>query len=512
MRSAFAVISAVSVLCLFASISPAATTCYVVMEGASVTNYYERLAEAVWAIGTGTGTVTMIANDVITATNAAQRVDVDGCVTIVSDGGDYVIMRGGAGSYENYSMLYVGKINLNTNAVLILGAPGMAGTLTFDGGSFLNFGSSIIQNYRGTLHMHDGIILQNNITEYGGGGVYNEGIFNMYGGLIVSNLAYGTGGGVQNAGYYGREAVFNMYDGAITANKSLNGTYEWGGYGGGVANEGAAVFNMYGGMIDGNEAEFAGGGVNNTQEIQSGTPIAQFNMTGGVISGNTVAGENGLGAGVYNDYVMTIEGDAVITGDNDVYLNNTVITVTGELAGGGVAAALTSNNMDGGTPLVEVAAGAGVTLAEAIESFVLDSPFGDLLVVDSATGEIVIGTPFQYWLQRRQGQDLDDPDFAAEADMDGDGSDTWSEYLADTNPADGGSVLKTSGYALAPDQVLTFPGSTNRMYSLFCKSDLDDADWTPVVLDVQGTNTTMSLADPAVRTRVFYRVEAKLLP
>lgn len=78
------------------------------------------------------------------------------------------------------------------------------------------------------LTIWNGIITGNDAGKatdhyYYGGGVYNTGTFNMYGGSIIGNYAQ-SGGGVYNAG------TFNMYGGTISDNTSESG--------GGVHNEG----------------------------------------------------------------------------------------------------------------------------------------------------------------------------------------------------------------------------------------------------------------------------------
>ncbi|MCO6400145.1 MAG: hypothetical protein J5I99_02815, partial [Verrucomicrobia bacterium] len=67
----------------------AADTCYVVMDGSATTNYFGYVGDAINSIGTGTGVVTMIADDSIMTSNLETRINVVGNVTLVSDGGDH---------------------------------------------------------------------------------------------------------------------------------------------------------------------------------------------------------------------------------------------------------------------------------------------------------------------------------------------------------------------------------------------------------------------------------------
>ena len=145
----------------------------------------------------------------------------------------------------------------------------------------------------GMFYIYNGIISGNN------GGVKNYGTFQMYGGTITGNTAEKSGGGVCN----GR--AFDMYGGTITNNTSKED-------GGGVYND-KGTFTMSGGTstITGNTAEKSGGGVCNG---------STFDMYGGTITGNTA---KSYGGGVYDYQTFTMYGGE-ITGN------------TAESYGGGV--------------------------------------------------------------------------------------------------------------------------------------------------------------------------------
>ncbi len=491
-------------------------TCYVVMDGSSTTNYFGNLAFALSSVGTGTGVITMVSDDALDVTVSNRAINIVGNVTIVSDGGNYTISRTAIGTYTNYSMLYIARrAGDPTNAVLNLGAPAMPGSLTFDGGSFLNFGASIILNYRGTLNLYDGVTLKNNWSEYGGAGVYNEGIFSMYGGSIVSNIAYGTGGGVENNGYWGAPGVVNIYGGEIAYNQSLDGTFQWGGYGGGVANEGSGTLNMFGGSIHNNESEYVGGGVfygietSHTQHL-AGT----FNMSGGTISDNSVA-SGGIGSGVYSDGTFTMEGGALIQAGNEVYLaSNAVITVTGALTNPGFVASISSTNVVPGTPLVVVDPGSGLALDDVLPSFNLSPGTDNETVIDPESDAIIAATRFQKWVLNR-GHFLSDSNFFESADFDNDGATTWEEYIADTDPADVASIFTISGIAL--DDTLSWPSSSGRVYSVESVSIMEDgATWTQVGSDIAPTppmNTITNLLDLLPPGEIqFIRTRVRLAP
>jgi len=172
-----------------------------------------------------------------------------------------------------------------------------------------DYGRGVWVNSGGKLVLYDGEISNNNDAAdvYGGGnggGVYNDGIFEMYGGVISGNVAP-SGGGVCNSG------TFSMFGGEISGNTA---TYPYrsnsiGSGGGGVHSRG--VFSMYGGVISGNTAGW-GGGV----YLNGGS----FELLDGVISGNVAVNAGG----VYHNWgTFNVEG-GVISGNvadvnGDVY-------------------------------------------------------------------------------------------------------------------------------------------------------------------------------------------------
>lgn len=379
------------------------STCYVVMDGSATTNYYDSFYDAFHSIGTGTGVITMIADDYISTLDASMRLDVTGNVTVVSDGGDWTITRGVTNAF---TLLYVNRINWQSNgisnAVLNLGAPGMPGTLTFDGGSFWNDSSSLILNYRGTLNMYDGVTLKNNWSGYEGAGVYNEQTFNMYGGNIVSNKSKGWGAGIGNAGYWFKAwpSVVNMYGGTVAYNEAVEDALLedplTNGKGGGVANNGTSIFNLYGGDIIGNSAALAGGGVYVSDASSSGERFPEFNIYGGTIAGNFVTNGAGVGAGVYANAGLSMASNALVSADNEVYLDDTTITVSGPLLQGGIVATIDSASTTPGTKVAEVAPGAGTSMADALPHFSLITGATDALFESVRLDAIIRGAPTCY--------------------------------------------------------------------------------------------------------------------
>jgi len=84
---------------------------------------------------------------------------------------------------------------------------------------------------------------------------------------------------------------------------------------------------------------------------------------------------------------------------------------------------------------------------------------------------------FEDWVTD-EGESPADPDYAPDADIDGDGADTWDEFLADTDPnASNSCLVLTGAYTIATaggtgDIVLAFPASTGRYYQLETCTDL----------------------------------------
>ncbi|MCO5061345.1 MAG: hypothetical protein M9963_04990 [Kiritimatiellae bacterium] len=516
----------------------AADTCYVVMDGSATTNYFGYVGDAINSIGTGTGVVTMIADDSIMTSNLETRINVVGNVTLVSDGGDHTIWRGIQQAPTNYTLLYVARFG-ESNAVLNLGAPSMPGTLTFDGGSFTNTSASLVLNYQnGTLNLYDGVILKNNISGFEGSGVYNEGTFNMYGGIIVSNVSFGLGGGVDNAGYWsGSKAIFNMYGGTIAHNESRI-SMNHGGLGGGVANEGSAIFNLFGGSIENNQAELAGGGIFNAKYSNAYAHTnGSLHITGGSISGNAVTATNGMGNGVYSDKILTMGDAASLNANNDVFISNGVILVTSQLTESGVIATLSSASTTSGTQLVKVDIGSGQTLDDVLPSFALVSGSGQILAVDIAADAIIRATAFEAWLLSR-GYSYTDPDYAPASDSDDDNATTWEEYLADTDPGDASSVLAiTIGSLYSTNYVdivatnelnevvtnrvydnigivFSWPSASGRIYDVENTDSMLPATWQATETDIPATppaniytNLFGDLPPDALR---FYRTRVRL--
>ena len=216
----------------------------------------------------------------------------------------------GPDSYREYNMIiyfgYPDTITVKEDGVLRLDGIIVTHTGT-------TCGAGVTVNVGGTLIMHSGEIsgyVDPNYFSSGfgvdgcGGGVFNGGVFEMFGGIITNRTRYGVG----NSEY----ATFSMSGGEITniAGSGVNNVRRRAGMewamgvfsmsGGVIRNNVCGVqnsgnFSMSGGVISGNTAIYgdnwvycSGGGVSNS---------GIFSMSGGEISGNTVSARGG---GVYN--------------------------------------------------------------------------------------------------------------------------------------------------------------------------------------------------------------------
>ena len=183
---------------------------------------------------------------------------------------------------------------VGNNSTLVLGKPGMTGTITIDGSGGGTSNGTLINVNNGNLEMYDGVILTKNksYSSFGGGAV-----------SLTPNSPTDT-------------ANFTMYGGTISNNEAV------GSQGGGVSvmnNGGTTNFTMLGGSISGNSTSQEGGGV----YVNGGT----FNMSGGTIGGNTAL----MGGGVYIDtngtFTKTSGGGVIYgkaTGSTDPNSNNAV--------------------------------------------------------------------------------------------------------------------------------------------------------------------------------------------
>ena len=174
--------------------------------------------------------------------------------------------------------------------------------------------------------------VRNGMTDYSGGGVHNEGTFNLAGGTIEDckvtakdyDMKPGTGGGIYNSG------TANLDGGLIQNNSSAA-------YGGAIGNFG--VMKIENCIVKENTADLLGGGIYTENELT---------MEGGRVDGNTVNNSifdrvSACGGGVYLAAGTFTMNDGIIS-ENTArinYANNLYYASIGN--GGGV---YVSNNAE----------------------------------------------------------------------------------------------------------------------------------------------------------------------
>ena len=239
------------------------------------------------------------------------------------------------------------------------------GTITDNIKGANNYGGGVYVS-RGTFNMYNGKIINNatSANGYGGGGVYvSRGTFNMYDGEISGNTALGEGGGILLAD----KSTFIMTDGSIS--KNVGGDTN---YGGGICVSYGSTFTMKGGDVTGNKSG-KGGGVY-VLEAETTYGKNTFHMDGGTITGNT-ATTTGYqpGGGVYvpSDGIFTMSGAVKITDNtnngvqNNIYLFNNTITITGALGEDASIGVSTYSVANVGSPVTIAKGGDGYTLTDA---------------------------------------------------------------------------------------------------------------------------------------------------
>lgn len=169
------------------------------------------------------------------------------------------------------------------------------------------YGSAICSENGSTLQMYGGVVTMcatiNNSDE-GMGAVYvgptsniwwvedynffaDAATFNMYGGRIDNNTAYGNGGVLDGGGVALNKAQMSLYGGEVSGNHAGLANGSAAGDGGGIMVRCGSVLDLYGGEISGNFAGGYGGGVVAWNGM--------VNIHGGEISGNTAGYGGGVG-------------------------------------------------------------------------------------------------------------------------------------------------------------------------------------------------------------------------
>ncbi|TVQ42256.1 MAG: hypothetical protein EA365_15670 [Gloeocapsa sp. DLM2.Bin57] len=164
------------------------------------------------------------------------------------------------------------------------------------------------------LHLNK-ITLSGNTSQYSGGGIYNHGRENNYGGSLSRIIG----------------ATLTITDSIISDNTSINGV------GGGIANSGDLIINNT--IISGNSAKYAGGGIfNSPSGSDSSMGVASssgtITITNSTISGNSAE----IGGGISNSRkTVYSEGDSESNGGTITINNSTISGNSATNWGGGIS-------------------------------------------------------------------------------------------------------------------------------------------------------------------------------
>lgn len=330
---------------------------------------------------------------------------------------DYSDVAGG-GVYNAGSFIMTGG-KINNNQAMRNSSAGDGGGIYNDYGTVYLSGGEIKSNvaavngggiyrYHGNIFVYDSAAIESNDAACGGG------IFTTGTSAIAEDGTKKANTGFLYIGYSNASTVPATCAVSISQN-TARGSGSSGQGGGGIHIASGTTVYMAGGIISENTADNGmGGGINNIGTLtmvggtieknmaQYGAGVlcaegAAFTMEDGTISENTASN---FGGAVYNAGTFNIKGSASIpygvegaTGDgkNDVHLlANKYITVTGELGGNGIMAAITADSWSRGKEVIK--AGTGVTLTVSyLSRFQTTNEDWDLVL--SSSTSITIDTP-----------------------------------------------------------------------------------------------------------------------
>ena len=241
--------------------------------------------------------------------------------------------------------LTTGQLSIDKN-LTINGGSGV--TVTRQAGSFRIFNVA-----SGNTVILDSLTISNGYSDFGGGGIYNQGTLTVSNSTFSGNSTDGPGGG--------GGGIFNQ--GTLTVTNSIfsgNSTADTG-YGGGIFNNGGTL-TVTNSTFSGNSTAANGGGIFNigtltvTNSTFSGNStglgggggiynnIGTLTVTNSTFSGNSAGGGGG---GIYNQGTLTVtnstfsgnsavhDGGGIYSYNSTVYLSNTILA--NSLSGGDCA-------------------------------------------------------------------------------------------------------------------------------------------------------------------------------
>lgn len=96
-------------------------------------------------------------------------------------------------------------------------------------------------------------------------------------------------------------------------------------------------------------------------------------------------------------------------------------------------------------------------------------------------------------------------------DADADGLNNWAEYVAGTDPRSAGSLFRMAvGRNGAGVRNLSFPSSSNRLYTVYFRTNLLSGEWLPLTNNLPGTGGLVAVSDTNTFKSSFYRIHATI--
>ena len=92
---------------------------------------------------------------------------------------------------------------------------------------------------------------------------------------------------------------------------------------------------------------------------------------------------------------------------------------------------------------------------------------------------------------------------------DGDAFDNLAEYIADTDPTNSASLFELESITVSSPVVLSWDGSTARVYNVDYRTNLLAGNWQSLVTGVPGSNV-MSVVHNTNSPAAFYRIGVSL--
>ena len=100
-----------------------------------------------------------------------------------------------------------------------------------------------------------------------------------------------------------------------------------------------------------------------------------------------------------------------------------------------------------------------------------------------------------------------DTGLLANGDADGDGFNNLAEYVADTCPTDSSSFLRSCAMSNGLSRWIVFPCSTQRLYNVWCSTNLVLGSWQMLGSNYSSTTNILSIEDTNNMPFRFYRIE-----